>query len=411
MNNSTTLNSIVFSAILLFNTLVSQSAFDAIHFSENEFGFGTKALGMGGAFLPVANDYSAIYWNPAGLGQLSNQFIYSEFEHANQTNNALYNTTLSSDSRNYSHFGSLGFVRPAQTTRGALVFAFGYNQIQNFDNHLVFSGEGSSSNGVGFDISINDSVSIFYPFDEHSLRSEKMTTRGGLHEWTAGGAVMLSPNFTLGVSASLRRGGEDYRLRYEQVDQYNYYDEYPADYESYTITNLLQSQVTSLVFKVGGMFVVGSNLTFGGTITLPSTQHIDEVHSTEDLLIFDDGYEDATESTGQFVYRVRTPFVFDGGIAFRSSWLTLSGSARHRDWSQIHFVVDRNDYNSSDYRAFLDENELIQTNYHPTTEYRVGGELSLLKPLSLRAGYVLIPSSFTSLFMRLFWFLLFTRLF
>ena len=31
---------------------------------------GTKALGMGGAFCAVADDISAIYWNPAGLGQL-----------------------------------------------------------------------------------------------------------------------------------------------------------------------------------------------------------------------------------------------------------------------------------------------------------------------------------------------------
>lgn len=33
-------------------------------------GAGAKALGMGGAFVAVANDGSAIYWNPAGISQI-----------------------------------------------------------------------------------------------------------------------------------------------------------------------------------------------------------------------------------------------------------------------------------------------------------------------------------------------------
>lgn len=34
-------------------------------------GVGAEAMGMGGAFTAVANDPSAVYWNPAGLAQLS----------------------------------------------------------------------------------------------------------------------------------------------------------------------------------------------------------------------------------------------------------------------------------------------------------------------------------------------------
>ena len=38
-------------------------------------GVGTKAIGMGGAFIGLANDYSAVYWNPAGLTQLDGMSI------------------------------------------------------------------------------------------------------------------------------------------------------------------------------------------------------------------------------------------------------------------------------------------------------------------------------------------------
>ncbi|MBP1769288.1 MAG: long-chain fatty acid transport protein, partial [Candidatus Aminicenantes bacterium] len=30
-------------------------------------GFGARAAAMGGAFVGLANDYTAVYWNPAGL--------------------------------------------------------------------------------------------------------------------------------------------------------------------------------------------------------------------------------------------------------------------------------------------------------------------------------------------------------
>jgi len=35
-----------------------------------EVGVGSRAIGMGGAFVAVANDVSALYWNPAGLCRL-----------------------------------------------------------------------------------------------------------------------------------------------------------------------------------------------------------------------------------------------------------------------------------------------------------------------------------------------------
>ena len=42
-------------------------------------GIGPRAIAMGGAFASSANDASAMYWNPAGIDQLSgNQFIFTQ---------------------------------------------------------------------------------------------------------------------------------------------------------------------------------------------------------------------------------------------------------------------------------------------------------------------------------------------
>ncbi len=37
-----------------------------------ELGFGGAALGMGDSYVSMANDISSIYWNPAGLGYMTN---------------------------------------------------------------------------------------------------------------------------------------------------------------------------------------------------------------------------------------------------------------------------------------------------------------------------------------------------
>ncbi len=47
-----------------------------------EIGVGARAIGMGGAFVATANDVSAMYWNPAGIGQLQSVeaiFVHTEW--------------------------------------------------------------------------------------------------------------------------------------------------------------------------------------------------------------------------------------------------------------------------------------------------------------------------------------------
>jgi len=45
-------------------------------------GVGARALGMGGAYVAIANDGSAVYWNPAGLSQLQKREV--SFMHASR---------------------------------------------------------------------------------------------------------------------------------------------------------------------------------------------------------------------------------------------------------------------------------------------------------------------------------------
>ena len=65
---------------------MAQTPQEAVYFLHDESGVGIKAQSMGNAFVGLANDYSAIYWNPAGLTQLESSEIDGSLYHLKYNN-------------------------------------------------------------------------------------------------------------------------------------------------------------------------------------------------------------------------------------------------------------------------------------------------------------------------------------
>ncbi len=61
---------------VLANTASAEVDFDYLHGSDLGMGIGARAMSMSGAFTAVADDASAVYWNPAGLAQLTDNQIF-----------------------------------------------------------------------------------------------------------------------------------------------------------------------------------------------------------------------------------------------------------------------------------------------------------------------------------------------
>jgi long-subunit fatty acid transport protein len=375
-------------------TLYGQGAYDAIHLLENESGFGTRPLAMGGAYAALGGDYSSIYWNPAGLGTVKENTFQIGLSHLKFMNEASYRGSLTTNDQTFTRLNSLGVTIPLPTSRGSFVLAFGYNRILDNDDVLLFDGYSSLSNDLGFEIEDEDEGIIeFFPFDRDVQRYGHVSTEGGLHQWSLGGAVMLASNFTLGLTVSYLTGSEEYRYLFSQIDSDNIYRDYPGDFDEYNVFQVLQTEIAALSLKFGGILELNEVLKVGAVITSPSSFSVDEVHSMSDELYFDDGYLDSTSSSGHWSYDVTTPFYFDFGLAYSSLKIILSASGRYRDWSQTRFQVNNSELGEQDYQDLLYENDQIAFNYRPTIEYRFGAEFKLDQINSrIRGGYSIIPS-------------------
>ena len=360
---------------------------------QDETGFGARALGMGGAYTAVADDYSSIFWNPAGLATLDNSEFYGEISHLNFNNQATFSGSLTDDTENFTRLRSLGYAFPLATTRGSFVIGVGYNRVKDFDQNLLFSGFNTQSNDFGIDIEVDGQTETFL-FDRNVQQTESVRDEGGLDQWTAGFGVAMSPNFYAGLTAIVWNGNSDYEFRFDQVDTENNFETFPADFDSYSLFRTIQTDYTGVSLKLGALLEPAKGFKVGASLGLPTTFTVDEIYAANDNVVFDDGSDDPfDEPTSEFRYKVKTPFSFDSGVSFSNGQFMLAGGLRYRDWSNVEFDADDEDLFDDDLRSLLDENEVIRTEYEATVQYSVGGELNMPGLNSkVRLGYTSIPS-------------------
>ncbi|MEE2877133.1 MAG: hypothetical protein VX822_05095 [Candidatus Neomarinimicrobiota bacterium] len=396
MSNWTKQCLVVFTAFtILCTSLNAQIAADAIRISSNEIGFGARALAMGSAYTAIANDFSAIYWNPAGLAAIPVGGMFAEGVGNSLSNKITYVGTSTPVTDQNKHLGAIGLMTALPTIRGSFVIGVGINRIASYDNYLDFSGLSNVDNGLEFTFE-EDGQYVFYPFNKNVLRSEKVRSIGGVDQISLGVGIALSPRTAAGLSISSVGAREEYIFVFNQKDSENKYNTYPADFHKYLLTQDLSLEGTSTRIRGGILSAITPQLKVGATIALPSTFEIAEQHLLKEELTFDD--ESTTDSTitGFWEYRLRTPSSIDVGLAFTGSALTLSTSARLKDWASTQFDLKKLQSGTPLHEELKTENRILSADYRTTVELRAGVEYILRfqgMALSFRGGYVLIPSS------------------
>ena len=164
---------------------------------DNFAGVGVRAMGMGGAFVGVADDFSAVHYNPAGLAQMREREVYLGFQRNNYEGTSSFGGVSTSSSLSNTHFGSMGVVVPYPVYQGSLVFALGINRLKDFDSVIRIRG-----------FNERDGLEL-----NNLFRHE-----GGLSTTTLASAVDVSPEISLGLSLNMWRGDDERVNDFDQRD-------------------------------------------------------------------------------------------------------------------------------------------------------------------------------------------------
>jgi long-subunit fatty acid transport protein len=329
---------------------------------------GARALGLGGAYTGIADDYSALYYNPAGLGQIEKSQFFGTLGHLSVKDQVTVSGTDYEESSSYTKLNSLGLVIPVPTSRGSLVFAAGYHDVRQFDTALVFSYLLSTP---------GDSVTQEYSWLED----------GGLHNVSLGVSVEMAPDLFLGGAINFWGGKDDYTHQFKEEDE-------PYDiwwFSDSTSTEQIVTEFSGINLNLSVLYRYQDRFRFGGTIVTPLTLKCDEDWNYHDVMNWDVDPSTTYEDNGKFVYKIQSPWMFRFGSAFHAGPMMISGDVELVDYSQIKYKSDPPSGDETQSGANLE----IRQSLENSINYRLGGEIEIPGTgLKVRGGYAFCPSPY-----------------
>jgi len=335
----------------------------------NTFGLGARAMGMGGAFLGVADDFSALYWNPAGLAQIRKFELYGGLSHLQgdmETQFTGERPTEADESKTRPN--SIGLVYPLYATKGGVALGLGYNRLQNFDTGIAISGIDPSRG------------TLFSGLDVDELN----VTSGGIGLWSFGVGVFISENILLGGSFDFWHGTSLNELDVTATDV----NRIDPEVASFSFHDVIDREYTGVSGRLGLLARAGEYVTIGLVAQLPIDLEVDEAWLQETEVSFDDGETEVDAESGSILFDIERPFEFGGGVAVTllEKQLTLAGDFQFTDWTQTEYSrPPTEDISPSNFDRFYDS----------TLQIRLGAEYRFREiDTTVRVGYFRDPIPF-----------------
>ena len=379
----------------------SQYLDDALRYSTPGLGVSARSLGMGTAYTGVANDFSAVFSNPAGLGQMRLSEVTLGMSNVSYGNTSTFFNNSQSLTNSATSLNNLGLVYSLPVQQGSLVFAVGFGRQADYTTGLSFQGFNPKSSIIptlfradtAYDLAYNlglERANGSTPYGDSLTQSGKVLEGGGLNNITLSGAIEASKNLYLGVTLNFISGSYSYTRNYYEDDLINKYSQNPFDLSSLSLLETVDHDISGFSMKLGVLYKFGTNSRFGFAIKTPSWITVKETYSRSGRSDFDNG-EFATYATdvgSQYEYDLTTPYVFSAGFSHTLGDLMLVGDVEYTDWTQMQFSHATSDVENL--------NIDIKSDFRPTVNLRGGGEYEFGGTgFRVRAGFAYLPSPYS----------------
>lgn len=397
-----------------------QGVSDVVRLSEPGIGANARTIGMGNAYSAVADDFSAVFANPAGLGLVKRFELSTGFDFNKFNNNTTFLNTSTDFSQNKANFSQLGFVYPLPTIKGSLSFAAGLTKQKDFNKVIKYSAFNGYNTSMIQDLTgkIDDipyQLGLSYPvynnqnqylYDETVIagklnQSAEIIQSGSLNKYSFAGAVEFAQNLFVGLSFNILGGTFNQTKDYYEDDTQDFYDNtietYPGDpttrsFEYFNLKDEIDWELSGYSLNMGLLYLykdrvrVGLNIKFPDVITVKEKYTVDASAKFGNKVYFID-----EPVISKIEYEVTTPFEFTTGLSYTAYNWIISAQATLIDYSQAEFSDGFTE------TSRMTKNSVIKSDLVDVINYNIGAEYNFV-PLNLRvrAGYMQMPSPYKS---------------
>lgn len=337
----------------------------------NLTGAGARAEGFGGAFIGLADDATAIVWNPAGLAHLerAEASVVTRYISEGADYKYSFDPTLN-ESERQGHF-SLNFgsvALPLSLGELKVVFAAAYQRQLDFyysKSERYETTDGSNTYRV----------------------KERQEDRGGVNTITPAIAVRISPMISFGLSANIWMGDIDSKSRYDVEDVGRNINAYALDY-------------SGLNFVIGGLVDFegmknGFPMKLGLTMRTPFRLDADGTYDVDEEIAV------LLPAPGQATFKMRQqiemPFMIGVGASYRiGENLTVAADYESRSYGNKKIKYEATYEPTGSVGTSEGDISESKSNFN---EFRIGAEYLIVTDnavIPLRMGFKTVPTGYAN---------------
>jgi long-subunit fatty acid transport protein len=359
--------------------------------SPNPVGSGARAMGMGGAFIGVADDATAASWNPAGLIQLETPEASMAGAYNKRTEDATYQAfpeasgpqTTSTYELNY-----LSAAYPFTLLDKNMIVSLNFQHLYDFTKK------------AGFSYSFTDTVD-----PPLTLRNTiTYDQEGGFKSLSPAFAVQITPFFSLGLTLNLWESGvytNKWESRYRSNGTgtfaglpFNVSTRIDEEYEMKGMKFDLGDPLNweNANYNLGFLWNISPKWSLGGVFKAPFVASLKRDYYFESALTFPayPGADSCNIIQRSEAVRLDMPMSYGLGLAFRANdRLTFDLDVYRTEWDDyVLHDGDGNELNPITGKLQRD------SDVSATTQVRVGGEYLIIAEsvvIPIRAGLFYDP--------------------
>ncbi len=351
-------------------------------------GVGSKALNMGGAFRGLADDWSAAFWNPAGLAYLPNSELTTNLYTLNFRPEYTPNMNLGESGYSY----SFGYPDETYYPEDRAFFLPSFSGFYKFTQIEGFTG------GVAFYVpyKMESRWDLYEPPSgyDNDVAYPEFDHQTDILIWDMHPTVaksFMEGKLSLGLGLSIQRS--DFELRRTVLVP----TEYPRPYDFFPVDAYMKTNGWGMGFNAGILYKASPKLQLGfsyqSSIDMDLSGSIDLTMYLPVIPVSGSGLLGGTYryTDGDFETTLPLPGEFGAGVMVKPmDKLTLTFDISSVNWSRLDYL-DTKDMTltpGEQDTLYLGVREVkIPFNWDNITRFSLGGEYILKEGLFVRGGY------------------------